>query len=281
MGELWYTGAECAIEQNLLWRVRDVIVATHDQRDLHVDVIGNDGHVVDRRLVRAQHHKIFDVLVGKRDALVYEVQPLGRSLRHLEPNDERFAARELLRLFLRREIGHATVETERQSPRIGVGAQALELREWCEIAVRVSTGEQSLGVGLMTLDVRALIDNGLIPHESEPFESFEDRAGAFVGAAGAVGVLDAQQEITVVLPCVEPVEEGGAGAAHVQETRGGWSEAHARALGHRRHMTKPDQKVRGNCWSWKLTIRCCKRQRGPADKSSGPAERRKRDSNPR
>ena len=45
--------AERAIEQDLLRRVRDVIVAAHHERDAHVDVVGDDGEIVDRRRRRS------------------------------------------------------------------------------------------------------------------------------------------------------------------------------------------------------------------------------------
>jgi len=44
---------ECAIDRELLGRIRDVIVATHDVGDLHVDIVDDDGKVVQRRPIAA------------------------------------------------------------------------------------------------------------------------------------------------------------------------------------------------------------------------------------
>ena len=70
----------------------------------------------------------------------------------------------------------------------------------------------------MPLDVRALVRDLLVPLEAEPPESLEDGAGAFLGAPGAIGVFDAEQELAAVTTDVEPVEERGSGAADMEVT---------------------------------------------------------------
>jgi hypothetical protein len=54
-------------------------------------------------------------------------------------------------------------------------------------------------------EIRALVRDLLVPREAEPLESLEDRARAFVGAASAIGVLDAKQERSAVFAREEPV----------------------------------------------------------------------------
>ena len=73
--ELRQLGAERAVEQDLLGRVGDVIVATHNERDAHGDVVGHDRHVVDRGAIRPQDDEVIDVLVGEGDRAVDEIVP--------------------------------------------------------------------------------------------------------------------------------------------------------------------------------------------------------------
>src|SRR3954471_746715 len=80
----------------------------------------------------------------------------------------------------------------------------------------------------MSRQVRALIDDAVVPVEFEPLESLEDRASALVGAPRLVGVLDAEQKLTAELPRVKPVEERGARAPDVQISGGRWGAAKAR-----------------------------------------------------
>jgi hypothetical protein len=68
----------------------------------------------------------------------------------------------------------------------------------------------------MSREVRTLVRDLLVPREPEPLESLEDRARAVVGAAGAIGVLDAKQERSPVLAREEPVVKRRARTADVE-----------------------------------------------------------------
>ena len=73
MRERRHRPAERLIQQHVLGRVRDVIVAAHDVRDLHVDVVGDDRQVISRLAVRPQDHEVFDVRVVERNRPVHEI----------------------------------------------------------------------------------------------------------------------------------------------------------------------------------------------------------------
>src|SRR5579862_2671753 len=82
----------------------------------------------------------------------------------------------------------------------------------------------------MTRSARRLVDDLAVPFEAEPGEPVDDRGDRLGGRAHPVGILDAQQELAVATRAVklvvareEPVEEGGAGAADMEEAgrRGG------------------------------------------------------------
>ena len=56
-----------------------------------------------------------------------------------------------------------------------------------------------------------------VPVEAEPAHAVEDRVDRRLGGAGLVGILDPQQEAAAMVAGVEPVEQGGAGAADMEE----------------------------------------------------------------
>src|SRR5689334_11393061 len=103
----------------------------------------------------------------------------------------------------------------------------------------------------MPCQVRALVDHFLVPREAEPLHALEDGAGAFVGAAGLVGVLDAEEELPTVSLDVEPVEERGSSATDVQVAGGRGREAETR----RTHDAGPVEKSRARrAWRRALIV---------------------------
>src|SRR5205823_11566826 len=72
----------------------------------------------------------------------------------------------------------------------------------------------------------------LVPVELEPAQRVDDEVDVLLGGARAVGVLDPHQKGAAVVARVEPVEERGPRAAHVQMTGGTGREAHANLTGH-------------------------------------------------
>ncbi len=118
--------------------------------------------------------------------------------------------------LVRREAIASAIVLERVAARLGLGSALLELRRRAEAAVDGASVEQPLRVRLVSREIRALVRDLLVPGEAEPLESLEDRARAFVGAAGAIGVLDAEQERSAVLAREEPVVERRARTADVE-----------------------------------------------------------------
>jgi hypothetical protein len=56
-----------------------------------------------------------------------------------------------------------------------------------------------------------------IPIEAKPAHAVEDRLDRRLGGASAIRVLDAEQELAAAMAGEQPVEQGGAGAADMQE----------------------------------------------------------------
>ena len=224
----------------------------------HRDVVGHDGHVVDRRAVRAEDDEVLDVLVREADLAVHEVVPPRVALGHAKADCERHAGAHAALDLCGRQPVAAPIVLEAFLSRLGFLAALLELVRRAEASIGRVHAQQPRDVALMPLEVRALVDDVLVPIEAEPLEPLEDRAGALVGAARLVGVLDAQQELAAVLARVEPVEERRSRAADVQVAGGRGRESETR----RAHG-------RG---------RRCEGERGKRDESSAsrPSEERAR-----
>jgi hypothetical protein len=65
----------------------------------------------------------------------------------------------------------------------------------------------------------------LVGREAEPGEALQDDVHGLLGAALAVGVLDAQEEGAAMVAGEEVVEQGGAGAADMEQAGGAGGEA--------------------------------------------------------
>ena len=75
-----------------------------------------------------------------------------------------------------------------------------------------------------------LEEGPLVPVEAEPGHTVEDDLNGGLGGAFTIGVLDAQQELALVLSRLQPAVESGADAADVQVA--GRARGKARADGH-------------------------------------------------
>src|SRR5579884_1804841 len=82
-----------------------------------------------------------------------------------------------------------------------------------------------------------------IPIQTQPFQPLIDGGHRFLRVALAVGVLDAQYEFSAVMPCEQPVKQGGARTANVQIAGRRWSKtnpyfsAHGRKKDSRAQVT--------------------------------------------
>ena len=79
MREHRHFGAECAEQHDVLGRVREVIVAARDVRDVHVDVVDDDGEVIRRIAVGAQEHEVVDQIAFELHIAANEVMELDRT----------------------------------------------------------------------------------------------------------------------------------------------------------------------------------------------------------
>jgi hypothetical protein len=100
-------------------------------------------------------------------------------------------------------VGHAAVAEFGDAPVVEIVALGLE-------------------IGAAVADGRALGIRGggtFVPVEPEPAHALEDDVDGRLGIAGSVGVFDAQDEGTPVVPGKEPVEQRRTGTSDVEVTR--------------------------------------------------------------
>src|SRR5690606_23795897 len=92
-----------------------------------------------------------------------------------------------------------------------------------------------LGDLAVAVKAMGLVDRAFVVVEPEPLHRLQDRVDRGLGAALAVGVLDAQDELAAAATRLQPAVQRGARAADVQVTGGAGGEAgaagHAIVLG--------------------------------------------------
>src|ERR1700730_14657215 len=97
-----------------------------------------------------------------------------------------------------------------------------ELRQLLGVAL-VEVRPLRLDVGRM----RAADLGSFVPLQAEPAERLDDERLAPRDVALLVGVLDAQDELTVTVACSQPRKQRGANRSEMQRARGRWREAGA------------------------------------------------------
>ncbi len=194
-------GAESLEDQNMLERIRQVILAAHDVADAQVGVIGTGGQVIGRRAVAAQKGEVLDVggLLGlvSVDAVVKANVASGFA-RNSEAPHERLAGSRAPIAFLTRQFTHAGVKKPRSA---GAGFFAFVALSRREVPVGGAFPGDDFGrfpVQLQALRLAIL----LVPAELEPVQPVEDGIERSLRIPANVGVVDPQDHRPVVPACV-------------------------------------------------------------------------------
>ncbi len=228
MREARHRRPERLVEQHLLRRVRDVVVAADDVGDAHVDVVDDDRQVVGRVAVRPQHDEVLDHRVVELDPPVHHVVVRGGAGRHAKADGARRAGGFARGDVVGREI-HARAVVR---PGLPGGFRGLALRfDVVGIAVAVVGvarrdqlfSRRAVAVEPLGLEVRpvgAADFRPFVPVEAEPPHAVEDAGHHLPRRPLHVGVFDPQDERAAGVPRVQPVEERGAGAADVKVAGG-------------------------------------------------------------
>src|SRR2546423_12077259 len=234
-------------QEDVLWRVRQVLLAADDVADLHVGVVDDDREVVERRAVAAEDDEVAAQVGGiDLDPAPDEIVERNRPIADAEPG--RGPATLLLepRTILRGEPGAAAAVARRLVSGLLALPFGLQLRRRAVAVVGMIRGEQGRGglaVAIQTLHlavrpVGAPIEprvwvRALVPAHARPTEADQDVALVFRRRAGDVRVLDPEDEAPAAAPRKEIVEERSPDAADVKRAGGTRREPDADARGQR------------------------------------------------
>ena len=203
-------GVERAQNQQLLRRVREVIVAANHVGDPHVRIVHRDREVVQRGAVATRDH---EVVLGP---VLEPNRPADQVLDHRHPvvrdaqANRRAGTVPGLAAVPRASVGPLPGANVVCGGRVGIGVTALD--QLCDpLAV--------------TLTALVLAQRPVVPVELQPAQGIQDLLDVLRHGALTVGVLDPQHELPARVPGEKPVVERGAGAADVQGARGRWGEA--------------------------------------------------------
>ena len=208
MGELRHVGAHRPEQQDVLGRVRQVILAADDVADLHVGVVDADREVVERRAVGADDDQVaaerrrVDLDVAADD-VVERDDPLPDA-----EADDRLAALGLARgALLRRQVRAAADVVRWLVGGLLGGLVGGQLLVRAVAVVGLVLGQQPVGhlpvaIEALHLAVRPERSPGrqpgdlgpLVPLEAQPVQVVEDVLLELERRAGDVGVLEAQDE---------------------------------------------------------------------------------------
>jgi hypothetical protein len=214
------TGGSLSVSAWRMSRALGQVLAPDHVADRHVQVVDRVGQEEDRRAIGAEDDEVLQVGVLEGDVAPDEVADDGLAIvRRAEAQDA---------------LGQAAVAAEAvvagRGVVLGAGLDLLPgARAVVGVARLVQAGSRlPVVAGPLRLAVRALV-----PVDAEPAQRSLDAIDQLVAGQGGIGVLDAQDERPPVVAGVEPVEQGRAGAADVEEagrrgreTDPGWHAGH-------------------------------------------------------
>src|ERR1043166_6642044 len=187
--------AKGPVELHVFGRIRKMILAANNVRNLHLDVVHHVDEMENPRAVGAANGHV----------------RIRLRARHVEFG---MAADDVIDYDL----------FSREAKTDGTG-----------VVVNAAGGAQFIEITLIdrftfALKIGAKISAGLrtfVPIESEPAEPVINGLRGFLRVARPIGVFNPQNQRAIGVPGVEPVEQGGARSADVEETGGRWSKADA------------------------------------------------------
>ena len=196
--------------QQLLGRVGEVVLAAHHVRDAGVQVVDRDREVVEHRAVRARDHGVVEMQVLEAGLAADQVVHDRRAL-----------------------LGDAQAHRSarlRIAPEAALGSVAalvgLHVLGGGVAVVGVARVQQRLERLLVAAAALALKDRPLVPVELQPAQGIDDLGDVLGARAVAIGVLDAQHELSSLVAREQPVEQCRPRPADVQRAGRRGGEAH-------------------------------------------------------
>ena len=213
------------------------VLAPDDVGDPGVGVVDGVGQVEDRGPRRAHDHEVGDRAPGDGDLAPDDVGERADAVVGCpEPDRPGPALPRPLRPFVGRQVAAVPVVAGVGGPgRLAGLVAGGDLLLGAEALVGGAALEELPGRVEVAVEAVGLEVGPLVPVEAEPPQGRLDAVRPVLAGSFDVGVLDPQHERAALVAGVEPVEQGGAGAADVEEAGRGRREpdpdvAHARAL---------------------------------------------------
>ena len=217
-----------AVEKNLLGGVRDVVGATDDMADVHVQIIQHHAQVVGGHAIGPNQHEVFDLLGSVGDPAEDPVLESNFSIAgRLEANHAGQAAGTPLSNQIRRQVSTGAVILPGFSGggcRLPFGRQ---LGRRAETAVGLVFAQELLYRLAVALQPLRLQERALVPTKAQPLEGAQDVFHHLRAGALPVGIFNAEDEASALASGEQPVEQGGTRPAHVQGSGGGRCKAYS------------------------------------------------------
>ena len=235
VGEDGRLPAEGPVHQDVLGDAGQPLVGPHDVADLHQVVVHHIGQMIGRVAVGLEEHQVVQAGVVHGDVAVEYVMEGGLALQgDLEAHHRHDALGLVVGTLFGGQIATVAVvakgwlaPTPLLLPQLGQALRAavavVGMAGFDELASVLLVDVQPLG-----LEVGAVVAphlGPLVPLQAQPAQALHDVVQGILAIAGAVRVLDAQDEDAVVVAGEEPVEESRPGSPHMEITRGAGGEA--------------------------------------------------------
>src|SRR5690606_2762473 len=220
-------GAQRAVDVDLARGVVDVVVAAHHVGDAHVQVVHHHGEVVGGIAVGPEDHQVVELGVGDLDAALDLVVPGHHAVERVLQADDAVGIV---------APGRAAVAVGAVVARLLAGghgglAHGVQLLARFVGIVGMAGGHQLFGHLAIALHAGGLVDGAFVVVQAQPVHRLEDGVDRGLGAALAVGVLDAQDELPAAAARLQPAVQRGAGTTDVQVAGGAGGEAGAAGHG--------------------------------------------------
>ncbi len=195
-------------------------------RDPHEGIVDGDHVVVNRDAGGADQDKVADRFAGKLHIAAHNVVEAQRGVGNSQPHGKGFTRSGPAGGFARRQVSaFAGVHLRPMLLQCELPL-LLQLLGGAETAVGFAFGQQLLRMLLVDLHalalpvrcVRTADQRSLGPVQTEPAQILDQLGFKADLTPLDIGVFDAQQEVSPVVPGKEPVVECGAGIAHMQES---------------------------------------------------------------
>ena len=233
VAELGRLPAEGLVHQHVEGGGGNPFLGPHHVGNLHEVVVHDVGQVVGGEAVAFQQHGVgVDVLVLPLDVSQQGVlEPCDPLHGHLQTDDVGLAGIEVRLNLLLREVAAVPVVSGGHLVHGLDGANSVQPLGIAEAVVGLSPFHQLLGVLLvqveaLRLDVGAVVAalcSTLVPLNAQPGHGVVQVLDIFLAVAGAVGVLQPQDELAAVGPGKKIVEQGGAHPTDMLHPRRGGS----------------------------------------------------------